>query len=131
MAGLCVVLLLYLVLTTLALATWAQLSDGFEQDQTTGIACAVSFFHLLYCVERKIASCICVLCEGAVGTFWLLLIVLRCSLSKLVRCAGTVAPCSCDNSDGSCQETPICFGHYQGNNLEREAFSLFLSLLLR
>lgn len=47
MAGLCVVLLLYFVLTSLALATWAQLSDGFEQDQTTGIACAVSFFHLV------------------------------------------------------------------------------------
>ena len=43
MAGLCAVLLLYLVLISLASATWVQLSDGFDPDDTTRIACEVSF----------------------------------------------------------------------------------------
>lgn len=41
MTGLCVVLLLYFVLIVLALVTWGQLSDGFEDEQTTRIACEV------------------------------------------------------------------------------------------
>lgn len=41
MAGLCVVLLLYLVLISLALATWGKLSDGFDEHKTTKIACQV------------------------------------------------------------------------------------------
>lgn len=50
MAGLCAVLLLYLVLICLASATWAQLSDGFDTEEITRIACEVRFV-LLYAAE--------------------------------------------------------------------------------
>lgn len=41
MAGLCVVLLLYVVLISLAGATWARLWEGFDPEETTRVACEV------------------------------------------------------------------------------------------
>lgn len=69
--------------------------------------------------------------EGAVGTFRLLLVVLRWSLSKPERYADTVALFPCDNGDGSCQETPILFFAIIKEAALGEVFSFLLLLLLR
>lgn len=55
MAGLCAVLSLYLVLICLASATWAQLSDGFDEEETTRIACEVSSI-LAHAAEACLSS---------------------------------------------------------------------------
>lgn len=50
MAGLCVVLMLYIVLISLGLASWGKLADGFDNHDPkdiTRIACEVSYSPLV------------------------------------------------------------------------------------
>lgn len=48
-SGLCVVLLLYVVLISLAIVTWAELWEGFGEDENTRLACEVRQAGLGFC----------------------------------------------------------------------------------